>query len=565
MKYLRLLFLSLVLFSCKKVEFDKISSSFWNPKLALPIAYGTFTISDILNQADSIDKYIDPAKRPLLQLKLNESINGFTIADAVKIPDFNSLPEQSIYSFDKLNSSDLTLINSIAKGNVGVRIPFLNILQQYDKNIQLSQSIDLNFSTGSDLPSDFKLNNIKFSRGKIRVNVKKGLPHTTILKFTFNEITKNSNKLVDSLVYKPGTDFMEIDLSGYEADFSSKKLSFSIDDLIIVPISQDILSTDKIILGVEMSDVDFESIEGYFGQLAIPQINDTIKIDELKELKGKFGITDPSIKLTVKNGFGIPVELGMDNFAVIRKDQTKLPLTVNTPLVIKCPAKLGDPDFTSILELNKNTISNIDKLVSSETKEIQIGGKLLVNKDGDPNTTKNFIKNTSSISLDAEVTVPLTGYASGFTFADTSDFSYSFDGLKSLQMRLVYRNTLPIDIDAKVTFLDKFDNPIKVGNQVLNLLSSSTDKLIKSPDLKFDSKTQTWKLDEADLNSVPYQNIILSVKESDLPYLKNAAKVVFTGSFDTFQGSIGSPVTLYDYYGLSIKLFANVEGNVPLK
>jgi hypothetical protein len=89
--------------------------------------------------------------------------------------------------------------------------------------------------------------------------------------------------------------------------------------------------------------------------------------------------------------------------------------------------------------------------------------------------------------------------------------------------------------------------------------------LIKSPDLKLDSKTQTWKLDEADLNSVPYQNIILSVKESDLPYLKNAAKVVFSGSFDTFQGGIGSPVTLYDYYGLSIKLFANVEGNVPLK
>jgi hypothetical protein len=189
----------------------------------------------------------------------------------------------------------------------------------------------------------------------------------------------------------------------------------------------------------------------------------------------------------------------------------------------------------------------------------------LVNKDGDPNSTINFIKNTSSISLDAEVTVPLTGYASGFTFADTSDFSYSFDGLKSLQMRLVYRNTLPIDIDAKVTFLDKFDNPIKVGNQVLNLLSSSTDKLIKSPDLKYDTKTLTWKLDQGDLDKVPFQNVILNVKESDLPYLKNAAKVVFSGSFETFQGSKESPVTLYDYYGLTIKLFANVEGNVPMK
>jgi hypothetical protein len=565
MNFLRLFFLSLVLFSCKKVEFDKISSSFWNPKLALPIAYGTFTISDILNQADSIDKYIDPAKRPLLLLKLNESINGFSVADAVKLPDFNSLPEQSVYSFSKLSTNDLNTINTITTNNQGVRKDFIEILRFFDPTVDFSQTVDLDFSSGSDLPVDFKINKIKFLAGKIRLNVKKGIPHKMVLKFTFNEISKNSKKLQDSIVYQPGVDYLDVDLAGCEADFSTKKLSYTVDEMIIIPTSGTILSTDQIVLGVEMTSIKFESIVGYFGQLSIPEINDTIKIDELKELKGKFGITDPSIKLTVKNGFGIPVELGLENFAVIRKDQTKLPLTVNTPLVIKCPATLSDPEVTSVLELSKNTVSNIDKLVSSETKEIQIGGKLLVNKNGDPNTTTNFIKNTSTISLDAELTVPLTGYASGFTFADTSDFSYSFDGLKSLQMRLVYRNTMPIDIDAKVTFLDKFNNPIKVDNQVLNLLSSSTDKLIKSPELKFDTKTQTWKLDEADLNSVPYQNIILSVKESDIPYLKNAAKVVFSGSFDTFQGSKESPVTLYDYYGLSVKLFANVEGNVPLK
>jgi hypothetical protein len=565
MNFLRLFVLSLVLFSCKKVEFDKISSSFWNPKLALPIAYGTFTINDILNQADSIDKYLDPANRPLLQLKLNESIDGFSIEDAVKLPDFNSFPEQSVYSFSKLTVNDLNTLNTITSNNQGIRKDFIEILRFFDPSVDFNQSFDLDFSSGSDLPVDFKINKIKFLDGKIRLNVKKGIPHKMVLKFTFNEITKNGKKLQDSIVYQPGMSYLDVNLAGYEANFSTKKLSYSVDEMIIIPTAGVIVSTDQIVLGVEMTGINFEYIEGYFGKLSIPEIKDTIKIDELKGLTGKFGITDPSIKLTVKNGFGIPVELGMDNFAVIRKDQTKLPLVVNTPLVIKCPAKLGDPDVTSTLEINKTTVSNIEKLVSSETKEIQIGGKLLVNKDGDPNSTINFIKNTSSISLDAEVTVPLTGYASGFTFADTSDFSYSFDGLKSLQMRLVYRNTLPIDIDAKVTFLDKFDNPIKVGNQVLNLLSSSTDKLIKSPDLKYDTKTLTWKLDQGDLDKVPFQNVILNVKESDLPYLKNAAKVVFSGSFETFQGSKESPVTLYDYYGLTIKLFANVEGNVPMK
>jgi hypothetical protein len=565
MKYLRLLFLSLVLISCKKVEFEKISSSFWNPKLALPIAYGTFTISDILNQADSIDKYIDPDKRPLLQLKLSESINGFTIADAVKIPDFNSLPEQSVYSFSKLSTNDLNTINTTANNNIGIRKDFIEILRFFDPTVQFNQSVDLDFSTGSDLPKDFKINKMKFLNGKIRLNVKKPFPHKIVFKFTFNEITKNSKKLQDSIVYQPGMSYLDINLAGYEADFATKKLSYSVDEMILIPTSGTIVSTDQIVLGVEMTGINFESIEGYFGQLAIPQINDTIKIDELKELKGKFGITNPSIKLTVKNGFGIPVELGMDNFSVIRKDQTKLPLNVNTPLMIKCPAKLGDPDVTSILELNKNTISNIDKLVSSETNEIQIGGKLTVNKNSDPNTTKNFIKNTSTISLDAEVTVPLTGYASGFTFADTSDFSYSFDGLKSLQMRLVYRNTLPIDIDAKVTFLDKFDNPIKIGNQLLNLLSSSTDKLIKSPELKFDVASNSWKLSEADLDKITEQSITIALKESDLPYLKKAVKVVFSGSFETFGGAESKSVTLYDYYGLSFKLLGNVSATMPIK
>jgi hypothetical protein len=280
MNYLRLLLLTIILFSCKKVEFDKISSNFYSPKLALPIAYGDFKISDILKQADSIDKYIDPNSRPLLQLKINQDVKGFSIADAVKLPDFNTLPEQSIYSFDKLKTTDLALINNIAKSsNPNTRINFLDILKIYDQNLQLSQSIDLNFSSGSDLPSDFKLNNIKFSKGKIKVKVKQGLPHTTILKFTFNEITKSSKKLSDSLVYIPGSDFMEINLVGYEADFSLNKLTFSIDELVIIPVNKDILSTDKIILGVEMADLGFESIEGYFGQLKLDPIIDTLKIE----------------------------------------------------------------------------------------------------------------------------------------------------------------------------------------------------------------------------------------------------------------------------------------------
>ena len=187
-----------------------------------------------------------------------------------------------------------------------------------------------------------------------------------------------------------------------------------------------------------------------------------------------------------------------------------------------------------------------------------------MNKAGET-SVKNFITDKSSISLNAEITLPLTGYASGFTFSDTSNFTFPADVLKSLEMHLLYTNSLPLDIDASITFLDQFDNPIKIGNQVFNLISSNSGKLIKSPALKLDPTTQSWKLSKAELENLPTQTLVIKIKETDLPFLKNAKKIIFGGSFETFGGSQELPVTLYDYYGLSINLHANVQGGVSIK
>jgi hypothetical protein len=569
MKIFRLAFLSFLFFSCKKIEFDKISSTPWNPKLAVPIAYGTFTINDILKQADSIDKYIDPNARPVLQFSTTESIKGFSISSAVKLPDFNTLPEQSIYSFSKLKPDELSTINNVANSSVGDEIDFLKTLLLVDKttNFNSPQTVPLNFSSGSDLPSGFRIDQIDFSSGKIQVNVTKGLPHRTVLKFTFNDIKKNGNKLVDSIVYIPNSNTpMMIDLAGYYADFSANQLSYTIDAIKITPTSSMITSNDSINLDVSMTGLGFKSIQGYFGNLKIDPIDDTLTIDQLKDLKGTFGITNPSIKLKVVNGFGIPVQMGFDKFKVIYTDNTVYPINVNAPFEIGYPRKIGGSDVTSTLELTKNTVSNIDKLISSQTQVIQLGGSLVVNKDGENVAEPNFITDKSTIDLEAEVKVPLTGYVSGFTFADTSTFSLTEDVIKSLQLKLNYKNTLPLNIDASITFLDASDKQIFKGDGTkLDLLSGKTGILIKSPDLKYDALSNSWKLSESDLDKVTEQSASISVQESDLPYLKKAAKIVFSGSFETFGGTESKPVTLYDYYGLSFKLMGNVTAKIPIK
>ena len=48
--------------SCKKLEFDKIAQTAWNPNLAIPLAYADFGVYDILARQDSTDLVvIDPS------------------------------------------------------------------------------------------------------------------------------------------------------------------------------------------------------------------------------------------------------------------------------------------------------------------------------------------------------------------------------------------------------------------------------------------------------------------------------------------------------------------------
>ncbi len=560
MKFIALILVSMVVFSCKKLELNKISTSFWNPKLAVPIAYGSFTINDILKQADSIDKYIGVSDH-VIQLSTSQSIKGFSLLNVVKIPPFESLPTQTIYSFDKMKATDIDLINSIANLNANKRINFSKILLGIDPKTKLDLSVPLDFSTG-DLPADFRVDKLKFAKGKIKINILEGLPHKTVLKFLFNDIQKEGKTLEDSLVYNPSDKKpLELNLANCVADFSKDSLYFKISEIIIIPTPSGVInSTNKLTLGVSLTDIEFDFIEGYFGKLAVPAIKDTLAIDQFKDLKGKFGITNPSLTFSVTNSFGVPVELDFTKFQLKRKGSlTPLDIAIN-PFPINIPkSKYKDTISTLLLDAS---IPNFDKLLSSETEQLNFEANIKVNKAGDIDGKPNFITNTSSISIDANILVPLTGYVSGFTFEDTSDISLPIDMLKSLELKVIYKNTLPVDVDAKITFLDVNNNIIKdATGAVMNILSSSTDKLIKSPALTYDSDTKSYTINKENIASVPEQSFSIILKESQIPYLKNAKKVIFSGNFETFGGGSSKAVTLYDYYGLSIKLAGNAEVN----
>jgi len=170
--------------------------------------------------------------------------------------DMNSIPEISIYDFSKLSSTDLNMINLISKSNVGKRLSLLNILKQIDPTLNSAKEVDI-----SNYPKPFYAtsNNVLLKRGKLSIHIYRGLPHKAIIRFSVDAFTKNGKRLVDSIVCDPSVGgISQIDLSGYEFNWKDKQ-TLTIDDITIVPNSSDIFSTDKIILGYSILNLQIPS------------------------------------------------------------------------------------------------------------------------------------------------------------------------------------------------------------------------------------------------------------------------------------------------------------------
>ena len=227
----------LILFSCKKVELNTISKSLWNPNLALPLAYGNFTISDILKQADSVDKYMQT--KPSLQLIVKESIKGFTIDQALKIPDINAIPPTSVLNFsDPGNKSVLDSINSISTKLPGSRGDLVPIINYGSKVVPATQPIKQELSLLNNSNPGFidttEIDEINFSDGEIKVDILSDIQHKIELVYEITEMSKDGKPLTGTIVCdKSTTTPSVIKLAGVKASLKTKKFTFIIKNIFL--------------------------------------------------------------------------------------------------------------------------------------------------------------------------------------------------------------------------------------------------------------------------------------------------------------------------------------------
>jgi hypothetical protein len=538
-------FLALIgLSSCRKVEFDKLSNTFWNPKLAAPLAYGSFQVKDILLKTDSSG--VIQNNNGVLTVVYNTEFSSLNALSFVTLSDFN----QNV----SLVPSEIATIGQLPS-------PMNKIPLGIEKSTIVNQEFSFPVDNGVELRS------IDFRSGKLDITLLTDLKHDIEVDLSLPDFLINGSPLTQKLTmpYLPGSNSKTVsfDLKDAIADFTAGNTSVN---KIRVDASAKVIGTDNTVAGNEYLDLSvalktmkFKIIKGYFGELDVAAATDSVSLDLFKNAtKGVFGLTNPTVRFVVDNSFGFPAELNIvDMHTRETETNTINPMTPNpSKIVLNYPtlSQIGQSKQTEII-LNKTNTTNIDALVTSVPKYFYFSAGAKANMNGNVGQT-NFIRDTDTLKVKVEAELPMEGYAYGFEIKDTIDAQENLKNLSTtldgLLFRLELTNGFPLDVNCQISFLDEFYKPIKNGQgQTINLLKTS-NQVIKSGQLDNTGKVIAPTKSTTDIQ----------LSSEDIPFMNKARYVLIDGDIETHDGKLKKSIRLFDDYTISFKLGMQAEGGV---
>lgn len=211
----------------------------------------------------------------------------------------------------------------------------------------------------------------------------------------------------------------------------------------------------------EISNLDFSQISGFAERATLMTVEDAFEIEIYDNWKGgSLTLDDPQFKFVLDNSFGFPVmgviremtAVSEDGSTVIFKgDSSPASFPVAYPRYLE-----GSVSRNTVFVFSKEN-SNIDELINSNPVRIEYKFDVIINPTNDQNYI-GFIDETSEVTVDTEIFVPVKGSAKGF------EMEYDFDldiedseELISAEFKLIINNGIPVDLDAQLYFLDAQD------------------------------------------------------------------------------------------------------------
>jgi hypothetical protein len=439
-----LILFALIVIGCNKPDLKKITGTVWDPSVAVPLGYADFGVYDVLASKDSNDLLVVNPLDGDIALTYSGELASVSAQEIIQLNDLSHqfglspvvLGLVSVGSFSTSSSSSTT------------------------ENIDLS------------IPNGVELHAVNFNAGNLDINVSTTLEHDLVLNLTFVDLESNGSPVtkVMNLTYGgsvPQTATSSINLASILADFTAGGSTINrlrVDcDVMINGTGQPISGSESLDFTIGISNMSFENVTGYFGQQSLASASDSILMKIFNNaVEGTFSFTNPSLKFIINNSFGIPIDMNFSNLQTVNSATGQVTALSGYPslLVINSPSTMGQT-ATTTLTLNSSNTANMSSIITQTPKYFNYTVSATANPGGQIGPL-NFIESTSRMVVNAEITLPMEGYAYDFTANDTLPFSFAGDvnGIESVMFRFNTTNGFPVSFQANAAFVDENFNPI---------------------------------------------------------------------------------------------------------
>ncbi|MCG8310422.1 MAG: hypothetical protein MI975_23725 [Cytophagales bacterium] len=521
------------LISCFKEltdDINNIDNLTWNPKLALPLANGSFTIGEFAEELSG-DNFGTSTRD-----------DGLVVFHYAQDKVFSETAEEIVNIRDKNYNASIR--------PSGASLPDLPISGTITEQ-ELHE-----FSVGSS--ENDKLYSAKLKGGSIQIDLNGNFPASGELLLIFHGLTRNDAALETSFQWNyDGANTQQfqrtIDLSGSDIDFTDGGRTFNYfhftTSLTLNYEGQSITISENIDLNMDILSMEFSEFTANINRRVITRETNEFTFNFLDELTGGvYYFDEPAINFHFSNGFGIPIEATIIETIAHSNERSDLGLTgsiVGDPIAIGYPStnEKGTAVETSIGINHQN--SNLPAIITWQPNTISYTFEGVVNPDS--NDDIHFALDTSRISADIDLELPMIGRFRNLTLKEHYDFNGGdLEEAKYALFRLQTTNGFPIDAHIQLyfgsgtgTFIDSL---IHDDTQILKAgLTNSVGK-VTEPTLK---------------------DIDVLVPKDRLGPISEAQRLMLRARLDTPENDTRS-VSIYEEDRLNVKLYVQTEFEIIL-
>lgn len=330
-----------------------------------------------------------------------------------------------------------------------------------------------------------ELKSIDLSAGSITISLNNSFSHPisgNLILVSLKE-ADGTSVVVSFNIPANGADNIDVAMANRTLDLYStandtyNRFAYSVSATITTNSTAGIYTGQGVSFNMNIGGIDFNELRGEFNySFDTDYLFSSLDIFSSAYISNMH-LADPRLELTLENGFGIPSSLSLFKFEFANTNTPAYVNVANEGVLGEEDLKISLPNYlapatentqygTSLYKLNGPN-SNIEDIFDIAPNQLNFGATFtLGDNSGDHN---QFVRRDSKINFISYIEVPLEGWATTLVLQDTleniewpsiDDLGEVDEESLDVELRFIFNNGLPLDMNLQVLFVDDNENPI---------------------------------------------------------------------------------------------------------